>query len=86
MYKIEYTDLFLEDLSWIVNYIWKSNMLNVEKAINNTLDLLLMNPEMWREIEYWDREIIVPKYRYQIRYELFWKTISLLMIYKFKNR
>ncbi len=86
MYNIEYTDLFLSDLDWIVNYVWKDNIWKIQKQIDFILDLLLINPEMWKKIEFWDREIIVPKYKYQIRYELSWKTISLLMIYKFKNR
>ncbi|MDQ7009239.1 MAG: hypothetical protein Q9M94_03020 [Candidatus Gracilibacteria bacterium] len=86
MYKIEYTDLFILDMSDILKYIGITNYIKLENSIENIFELLLINPKMGKEIEFGDREIIESKYKYQIRYELVGKTISLLMIYKFKNR
>ena len=86
MYKIEFTEEVLLDIEEIERYVWDFHKVKVLTSIYQTINLLESNPEMWKIVEYWDREIINLKYRYQIRYELIWKIASIIMIYKFQNR
>jgi len=56
------------------------NYINVISSIKNTISLLSDFPEMWVEIVEWEREIVEPKYKYQIRYAIIWKEINILLI------
>lgn len=85
MYKIEYTKKARLNLLWIAEFIWNNNYLKVISSIKNIISLLEVNPEMWVELKNTEREIIEPKYKYQIRYAIIWKEIYILLIYKYKN-
>lgn len=85
MYKIEYTTKAKLNFLEISDFIWNDNYLKVIDSIYNTISLLEINPEMWIEIVKWERELVEPKYKYQIRYVIIWKEIYILFIYKFNN-
>ena len=86
MYEIIFTkeaDFNIENLR---DYIWENiYFFKVIESIYNTISLLENNPEMWVEIVKLEREIVEPKYKYQIRYAVIWKEIYILFIYKFNN-
>jgi len=86
MYKLIYSVRSKRDIIDIINFIWNLNYIKVISSIKRTISLLENFPEMWKEIvKWWEREIIEPKYKYQIRYVIIWKEINILLIYKFKN-
>ena len=85
MYKIIYSENSKKNIIEIINFIWNLNYIKVINSIRNIISLLENNPEMWVEILKWEREIVEPKYKYQIRYAIIWKEIYILFIYKFNR-
>jgi len=85
MYKVIYSENSKKNIIEIINFIWNLNYIKVINSIRNIISLLENNPEMWVEIVKWEREIVEPKYKYQIRYVIIWKEIYILFIYKFNK-
>ncbi len=85
MYKIIYSEKSKENVINIMNFIWNFSSTKVISAIKKTISLLEEFPEMWIEISEDEREIVEPKYKYQIRYAIIWQEIYILLIYKSNN-
>ncbi len=86
MHKIIFTKNAEYDVQNIREFIWNIRYANlVIETLYSFVDLLEKFPEMWIEISEDEREIVEPKYKYQIRYAIIWQEIYILLIYKFNN-
>jgi plasmid stabilization system protein ParE len=88
MLKIIYTKKFQKDLLEIQNFIWEDSVFYSLKVLNNiksTIEILKNFPKVGMLIENETRFIIENNYKYKIVYELKWKNIYILAVYKYKN-
>jgi len=88
MYKIIfYNDAFL-NYHEIWQYIAQDNLYYANEVldkIDSSIDKIIMFPFIWEEIESWIRRIVEPKYKFKIVYEVKWKIIYIISIFKYKN-
>ena len=81
MYKLIFTKKVENDFIEITNFIAQDNPIYAIK----TIDLLLIFPLVWKEIDEILREIVEPNYKYKIVYQINKNYIIILSVIKYKN-
>jgi plasmid stabilization system protein ParE len=85
MHKIIITDDALENLADIWNYIALDNLFYAQKVNNDILqsiNILETFPYIWKEFESWLYQIVNPKYKFKIVYQVEEKMILVLAIFR----
>jgi len=72
----------------IWEYIAKDNLFYSNEVLNkidNSIDIILQFPFIWKEIDSWIRIVVEPNYKFKIVYEVRNNYIYILSIFKYKN-
>lgn len=89
MYKIIFSETANRDLWEISSYISKDSPLYANKVVDKiilTVSNLSVFPLLWKSDNDDNlREIIEPRYGFRIIYQIIWKTIYILAIFKYKD-
>jgi len=88
MYSLRFYNDAKLDYDNIWKYIAQDNMYYANEVldkIDSSIDKIIMFPFIWEEIESWIRKIVDPKYKYKIIYEVKWKIIYIISIFKYRN-
>lgn len=88
MLRIIYSPHVKQDLMEIYNYISDDNVyysLKVLESINNTINLLLSFPKIWKKIDDIHYLIIDKNYKYKIIYKIKNNDIIIMWVFKYKN-
>ncbi len=88
MLKILYSEQVKKDLIEITAYIGEDNMyysFKVIESINNTINLLLTFPKIWKKIDDIHYMIIEKNYKYKIVYKIKNENIIIMWVFKYKN-
>lgn len=76
------------EYAWISEYIAKDNMFYANKVlskIDESIDLLLEYPFIWKKIIKNHRIIVEPNYRFKVIYRIEWDIIYIVSIFKYKD-
>ena len=88
MYNVLYTPKSEQNLIEIFWYISEDNRFHTAKvitSIKNTIGILKLFPYSWYNLDKYTCMIVESTYKYKIIYNIKWKNIYILSIFKCKN-
>lgn len=73
------------DYLWIWQFIAQDNLFYANEVldkIDNSIDIIVKFPFIWKEIDSQHRQIVEPKYKFKIVYKLKWEVIYIVWVYR----